>query len=317
MSNGLEFKRATKSQAKLRLAFIGPAGTGKTYSSLKVARHLVGPSGKIAVIDSERGSASKYADSFEFDVLELETHSPEVYVAAITAADAAKYDAIVVDSLSHAWSGKDGALEQVDRHAARDRGNSFGAWRHVTPQHNRLVDSLLGCRAHLFVTLRTKTEYVQEKDERTGKTRVRKIGLAPVQRDGLEYEFDVVGDLDENNTYCVTKTRCSALRQAVIEFPGESLAKTLRGWLTDGTPAVEQPHPIARRIEPTQTAHEDGDALLDSIAAADTLAGLESLVPRLQALSNGSKAEARKLYGERKAALGQRDAREAGAREAP
>ena len=130
------FKKAVKSRSKLRLALIGPSGSGKTYSALAIAAGL---GSNIAVIDTEHGSASKYADLFNFDVLELGSYSPEKYVEALKAAAAAGYDVVVIDSLSHAWMGKDGALEMVDRAAARSKsGNSFGAWREVTPQHNEI-----------------------------------------------------------------------------------------------------------------------------------------------------------------------------------
>lgn len=226
----MEFHKATKHASKLRLAFIGPAGSGKTYSALSVATAL---GGKVAVIDTERGSASKYADVFEFDVMELETFAPDMFVKAIHAAESAGYDIIIVDSLSHAWMGKGGALEMVDDHARRERGNSFGAWRHVTPEHNAMVDALQS-KAHIIVTMRSKTEWVVEEDSK-GKKVPRKIGLAPVQRDGLEYEFDVVGDLDQDNVYVVTKSRCSALAGKAIAKPGEQLAETLKAWL-DGAP---------------------------------------------------------------------------------
>jgi|694.fasta_scaffold50124_3 hypothetical protein len=229
------FAKATKFASKLRLALIGPAGTGKTFSALAIAKHLV-PGGRVAVIDTERGSASKYADLFDFDVLNLDRHSPTDYVAAIRDAEQAGYDVVVIDSLSHAWSGKGGALEMVDQAAKRARTpNSFAAWREVTPLHNEMVDSMVSCNAHLIVTMRAKTEWVQEQDER-GKTRIRKVGLAPVQRDGLEYEFDVVGDLDQEHSLLVTKTRCSSLAGALVSRPGAEFATTLRQWL-QGAPA--------------------------------------------------------------------------------
>lgn len=238
----MSFKKATKSQAKLRLAFVGPSGSGKTYSALRVARSIVGPTGKIAVIDTERGSASKYAGIFDFDVCEPESFSPESYVKLIHEAEN-DYDALIIDSLTHAWSGKDGALEQVDKAAARSRanGNSFAAWREVTPMHNALVDAMLACRCHLFVTMRVKSEYVIEENSQ-GKKVPRKIGLAPIQRDGLEYEFDVVGDMDQDNVLVVSKTRCPELKRAVVKEPGEDFAKVLKDWLTDGAP-VAQPQP--------------------------------------------------------------------------
>lgn len=226
------FKKARKEQAPARLALIGPSGSGKTYSAIKVGAAL---GKKLAVIDSERGSASKYAgDVAEFDVCELESFSPEKYIEAIGAATSAGYDVLVIDSLSHAWSGKDGALEMVDNAAARSRsGNKFAAWREVTPHHNALVDAILRFPGHIIVTMRAKTEWVLEENDR-GKKEPRKIGLAPIQRDGLEYEFDVVADIDLEHRMIVSKTRCSALDGAVISKPGADVAKTIRDWLDDG-----------------------------------------------------------------------------------
>src|SRR5690606_5228856 len=143
-----------------------------------LAKGLAGDGGRIAVIDTENNSAALYADECEFDVLNLDTFSPEVYVEAIKAAEAAGYDVLVIDSLSHAWMGKDGALELVDKAAKRYQGNSFAAWRDVTPLHNQLVDTILQARLHVIATFRAKTEWVLETDPKTGKTQPRKVGLA-------------------------------------------------------------------------------------------------------------------------------------------
>ena len=249
----MQFTKATVHQARLRLALIGPAGSGKTYSALGVATHL---GQRIAVIDTERGSASKYAGLFAFDVLELTSFAPQTYVQAIQTADAAGYDVLVIDSLSHAWMGKDGALEMVDRAGKRSpSGNSFAAWRDVTPHHNAMVDAILACRAHVIATLRAKTEYVQDKDAH-GKTVIRKIGLAPVQRDGLEYEFDVVGDLDQDHTLVVTKSRCPALADTVMSKPGQPLAEALRAWLGQGEAPVVKPVPLDAAAAATVYAAE-------------------------------------------------------------
>lgn len=308
----MKFTKATKSQSRLRMALIGPSGSGKTYSALAIATHLV-PGGRVAVIDTERGSAAKYADRFAFDTLDLETHSPEEYVLAIKAAEEAGYDVLIIDSLSHAWSGKDGALEQVDRAAARSQsGNSFTAWRGVTPKHNKLVDAVVSARCHVIATMRAKTEYAQDKDEK-GRTVVRKIGLAAVQRDGMEYEFDVVGDIDLQNRLVISKTRCSALYESVIEKPGEALAKTLRTWLSDGAPAVE------RRVEPkaevapvtsaTPANDEGGDAAFESylqgLRAAADLASLDKAATGAGRPAKGTDAHAKAtaVYKQRKAEL--------------
>ena len=243
--SAFSFTKATKRQARLRMALIGPSGSGKTYSALAIASAMA-PSGKIAVIDTERGSASKYAGIFAFDVLELDTFAPETYASAIEAAGAAGYDVLIIDSLSHAWFGKDGALEQVDRAAKRSSSqNSFAAWREVTPHHNAMIDAILQCPCHVIVTMRAKTEYVMETNEK-GKSVPRKVGLAPVQRDGLEYEFDVVADMNLENDLIVSKSRCPAMSGQVVNKPGENVAKILMAWLTDGAP---QPQPEPMTLE--------------------------------------------------------------------
>lgn len=238
------FKKATRQQSKLRLALIGVSGSGKTWTALTFAKRL---GKRIAVIDSERGSASLYAgDAADFDVLELESYAPRTYVQAIKAAEQAGYDVIVVDSLSHAWAGKDGALEMVDKAAKRTQAsNTFAAWRDVTPEHNALVEAMLACKAHLIVTMRSKTEYVLQEDNR-GKKVPKKIGMAPVQRDGLEYEFTLVAEMDLDHNFMVSKSRCKPLDGAVIIRPDESVAETLLSWLNEGEVAQEKPAQQAR-----------------------------------------------------------------------
>lgn len=242
MGNGESpFKKATKHEAKLRFALIGPAGAGKTYTALRVAQVLA-QGGTVALVDTERGSASKYAGEFDFDVVELDNFHPQRYIDMIAAAGKAGYSVLIIDSLSHAWMGPGGALQLVDEASKRSKGNSYVAWRDVTPLHNKLVDAIVGSPMHVLVTMRAKMEYVQEKDEKTGKTVVRKVGLQPVQREGLEYEFDVIGDLDQENNLIIGKTRCSALNGAVFYRAGAEVAETLLDWL-QGPPVEAVPEP--------------------------------------------------------------------------
>ena len=237
----ITFKRASKKQSRARIALYGPSGSGKTYTALAIATELAGASGKIAVMDSERGSASKYAGIFDFDCVDdLPEFGPLEYCKVIRAAEDAGYAVLVIDSLSHAWSGKGGALEQVDAASSRNP-NKFAAWRDVTPQHNEMIDTILNCRMHVICTMRSKTEYVQDKDERTGKTTIRKVGLAPVQRDGMEYEFDLCGEMDDSNALTVTKSRCPDLARKRIQQPGAEFAKVIKAWLSDGAPQSEEP----------------------------------------------------------------------------
>lgn len=237
------FKPATKAQSKARIAVIGVAGAGKTFTALQIAKGL---GERIAVIDTEHGSASKYADGrFAFDVVNLEEHHPQKFIDLIADAESA-YDVVIIDSYSHAWMGNEGALELVDAAARRSKaGNSFAAWRDVTPLHNKLVEKIVGAKCHVIVTLRAKMEYVLDKDEKTGKTTPRKVGLAPVQRDSVEYIFDIVGDIDLDHYMAITKSRCTELADKVIAKPGVELGQQIRRWLSDGViasvPAPDEP----------------------------------------------------------------------------
>lgn len=279
----LKFVKATKKQARLRMALTGPSGSGKTYSSLAIAKHL---GARVAVIDTERGSASKYSQEFEFDVLELESFSPAMYVEAILAAEDAGYDVLIIDSLSHAWMGKGGALEQVDKASAKAQGggrNSFFAWREVTPQHNALVDAMLRSRCHIIATMRAKTDYVI--DDVNGKKTPTKIGLAAIQREGMEYEFDVAADLTLKHEFIPSKTRCKQLDGVVIENPGENVASILNAWLTDGEVSEEKPTDEIQRLW-LRLGYNDAQ-LRDWLIKKFNLAKDSSLQGTLDGLSEG------------------------------
>lgn len=225
------FTKATKLKAKLRMALIGVSGGGKTFTSLKIASSI---GNKIAVIDTERGSASKYSDMFNFDVLELESFEPQKYIEAIQAAEKLGYDVIIIDSLSHAWNAKGGILEQHEKATLRQKTqNSYTAWRDVTPLHNELINTIIQSKIHIIATMRAKTEYVQERGE-NGKTSIKKVGLAPIQRDGMEYEFDIVADMDIDNNMIITKTRCFYLSGQIYKKPGDEVSKIINDWLSDG-----------------------------------------------------------------------------------
>lgn len=243
----MAFTPAAKTRSRARVALLGPAGSGKTFTALRLA-HALANGGRIAVIDTERGSASKYAGDanpdggvFAFDCDdELPDFAPAQYTSRIANAVEGGYAVLVIDSLSHAWSAKGGILEFVDKATDRQgKSDKFGSgWRQATPLHNDLVDRIVTAPVHVIVTMRTKMEYIQERDA-NGKTTIRKVGMQPVQREGLEYEFDVILDLDES--FCrVGKTRCSALRGKTFNEPGADLAKPLREWLEAGVdrPAV-------------------------------------------------------------------------------
>lgn len=235
----MQFQKATKKMAKARVALAGPSGAGKTYSAL-IAATVLAQGGQIAVIDTERGSASLYSETFDFDVLELNTYSPKTYTEAIHAAEQAGYAVIVIDSLSHAWEGEGGALDMLDQFAGRS-GNQFSAWKDVTPVHRRMVDAMLQSPCHIVVTMRSKMDYVQEKDEKTGKTVIRKVGMNPIQRAGMEYEFTMVVDLDINHKAVVSKSRCSVMDDKSDYKPSSAFWQPFLDWLNSGEAVTSPP----------------------------------------------------------------------------
>ncbi|MEA3641749.1 MAG: ATP-binding protein [Lamprobacter sp.] len=242
------FVKAQRQQAKLRLAICGPSGSGKTYSALQIARGLA-PEGQIAMIDTERGSGSLYADLTEYDIAPISPpFTPKRYIELIQGAAAAGYKVLIIDSLSHAWCGEGGVLELVDRAAAASRsGNSFMAWREVTPHHNALVDAILGAELHIIATLRTKTAY-DIVDNGKGKKEPIKIGLAPVQRDGLEYEFTLVMDLSvEGHVATATKDR-TRLFDGLHFIPTPETGESLSQWLAGDAEAAAASRETLKRL---------------------------------------------------------------------
>lgn len=249
------FTPATKEAAKARIAFAGPSGSGKTYTALVTARALA-DGGRIAVIDTERESASLYADEFTFDTLNMHTYDPRDLVGALGAAGAAGYAVIVVDSLSHFWMGQGGMLEQVDNAAKRSYGgNSFGGWKEARPMERAMIDALLAYPGHVIVTMRTKTEWVVQENER-GRKEPKKIGTKPEQRDGIEYEFTIVGDLDLEHTLVISKSRARPLADAVIKNPDEKFGETILDWLGNGKPMPTALDYRDAALEPAVTVEE-------------------------------------------------------------
>lgn len=246
----LVIKKATKQEVKLKLMITGPTKAGKSITGLRLIHEISKDPAKRLVIDSERGRIKLYVNEenpdggrFAFDVLELDgDYSADTYMQALQMGVDGGYEVVMIDQISHEWNGKGGILEQVDQ--AKKFGNNknqLSAWADATPKHQQFLDALMTSKVHLVVTARSKMEYVIEKNEKTGKNDVRKVGLAPVQREGIEYEFDVQGDMDESHVMRISGTRCRPLEGKVIPFPGAPLAQTLMRWLADGAkPLSEQ-----------------------------------------------------------------------------
>lgn len=221
------FKKAERKQAKLRLALAGPSGSGKTMSALRMAKGL---GGRIAVIDTEHGSASLYADIADFDVLELHApYSPERYAEAITAAEQAGYSVLIIDSYSHEWTGSGGCLESNEKLAHQKfKGNTWAAWNETTPRHRKLTDKILTSPLHIICTMRSKTETVQGEGKK-----VIKLGMKSEQRDGTDYEFTVVLDITHDGHAAIaSKDRTKLFDQP--EVISEDTGRRLLAWLNDG-----------------------------------------------------------------------------------
>ena len=230
----VQFKRAERKKAKLRLALAGPAGSGKTYGALLVA---FGLGGKIAMIDTENHSGELYSHLGDYDVAVIDPpFVPEKYTEAIREAERLGYDTIIIDSLTHAWAGQGGLLD-VHGHIADKSGNSWTAWRQVTPRHFELVEAMLQSKCHVIATMRSKMDYMQT--EENGKKVVKKVGMNPIQRDGMEYEFTVFMDIDMNHLAQATKDRTSIFDGQVFKITPE-VSKKLLVWLEAGAQAEPQ-----------------------------------------------------------------------------
>lgn len=247
----MEIRKAQRKKSKLRLGLAAPSGAGKTYSALLLA---FGIGGRVGVIDTEHGSADLYEDLGEFDVINIEApYTIQKYRDAISMFERAGYDIIIIDSLSHGWAGDGGLLDKQGKLA--DRGtNSFAAWRTITPEHNGLVEAMLTSPCHIIATMRAKQEYVLETNDK-GKQTPKKVGLAPVQREGMEYEFTVMLDIDMNHIASSSKDRTRLFDGQLFKID-RAHGEALRAWLEHG---VEQ----VQKISATER-----DELLDAMASA-------------------------------------------------
>jgi DNA polymerase III delta prime subunit len=230
------FKKAVKTGQKVKMAIVGPAGSGKTFTALRIAR---GIGGRTAVIDSEHGSSRKYAGEFDFDICELEEpFTVEKYREALREAVSAGYDCVVMDSISHAWAGPGGVRDVVDN-LKSSAGGGIAGWKQGNKLQNSFVEEILAAPTHVLATMRTKMDYSVERDDK-GKTVVRKLGMAPVQRDGMEYEFDLLLEMDEANTGTFKKSRCKGFQGRSYCPPDESVGRGLVEWLSDAEPETQR-----------------------------------------------------------------------------
>jgi hypothetical protein len=276
----MTFIKAERKQHKPKLAFTGPSGSGKTFSALLIAS---GMGKRIAVIDTENGSASLYAGmdkgqlkGLAFDVLELEPpYTIEKYLRAIEAAQAAKYDVLVVDSISHAWAGEGGLLSKKEALDQRG-GNSYTNWAGITKEHEQFKSRILNAEIILICTMRSKQDYVLEINDK-GKQAPKKVGMAPIQRDGMEYEFTTVFDLAMDHNAVASKDR-TAMFDGQIFKPTKKTGEQILAWLAGGKPLeAKKPAPEFPAAQPQTLGPEapvdngDEDPDAEPIATAEQI----------------------------------------------
>lgn len=218
----MQFVKATKKKAKLRLAIEGASGSGKTYSALLLAKGL---GGKIAVLDTEHGSASLYSTLVPFDVLELSPpYEPERYISAIVGAAEAGYQVLILDSITPEWKGPGGCLDIQNK-----LGGRYQDWAKVTPRHDAFIQAILSAPMHIICTCRSKTAYEFNPDNK----KVVKAGTSPEQREGLDYEMTVVFNLNQHHMATADKDRTGLFdgRDTTIS---EETGAALLAWLDSG-----------------------------------------------------------------------------------
>ena len=189
----MKLQTAQKQRVKLRIGLSGASGFGKTYSALLMAYGITSDWSKIAVVDTENGSANLYAELGPYKTLSLNApFAPERYIEAIRMAESASVEVIIIDSITHEWNGKGGCLDQHEK-----LGGRFQDWAKITPRHQAFIDAILSCSAHIITTVRRKVDYALDRD-RNGKTKVIKLGTKELTREGFEYEltasFEIIND---------------------------------------------------------------------------------------------------------------------------
>ncbi len=234
MAEKFIFQKAERTKLKLKIGITGPAGSGKSYSALRLASGLSGPNGKIALVNTEKNRGEIYSTEFDYDMINLSPpFSPERFNATIDAAIEAGYEVLIIDSASHEWMGEGGILDMSNKM----EGNSFANWGKLTPRHDAFIDKITSSDVHIIVCMRGKDEYVLEENDR-GKQVPKKIGLGSRQRDGFEYEFHVAWNLSMEHIATSVKDNSKL-------FDGQSIILTeedgeaLKNWATSGKDIIE------------------------------------------------------------------------------
>lgn len=245
----MQLRKATRTKTKLRIALSGPSGSGKTYSALIMASGMSSWD-KIAVIDTENGSADLYDHLGEYNVLRLEApYTPERFIQAIEECEKSGMEVIIIDSISHEWDGKGGILETHSQMA----GNSYTNWAKLTPRHNRFIEKILSSPAHVIATMRAKQDYVLQ--EKNGKQVPEKVGLKSITRDGVDYEFTLVFDIDIKHNVESSKDRTSLFMDKPQFIISSETGEQLKNWSEKGIDKIPEPMITKEQIKILQTLY--------------------------------------------------------------
>jgi hypothetical protein len=243
------FKKAEKKNVWLKLAVTGTSGSGKTTGALRLARGLLDSiygkdKERIAFIDTENRSASLYADVYDFDVIDLEPpfEDSEKFMVAINEAIKCGYKMLIIDSATHIWQGILDYKSKLD-----ERGNSYTNWKEAGNRFQKVIDAILQGDIHVICCMRSKMEYVIEKNDK-GKQAPIKVGLSPIMRDGIEYEFSAVFDLDLSHNAIASKDRTRLFDGKIFQL-SEEIGEKLGAWSGKPTPLTFNDEQIKKAID--------------------------------------------------------------------
>lgn len=258
LMENLQFRKAARQRAKIKIGLQGSSGSGKSYSSLLLAKGLVGDWSKIAIIDSENNSADLYAHLGDYNVIPISApYTPEKYIQAIQLCITHGMEAIVIDSISHEWE------YLLDVHANMP-GNSFTNWGKITPRHNDFINAILQAPVHVIATIRSKQDYVLS--EKNGKMVPEKVGLKGVTRDGMDYEMTIVLDIDTRHMAKASKDRTNLFTNAPDFQITEDTGRKIRAWCE-----MTSTETLATASDPF------GESIVNQIEACSTLEELYKL----------------------------------------
>jgi hypothetical protein len=292
----MSLRKASRAKSKIRLGLSAVSGGGKTYSAILIAKGLTGDLSKVAIIDTENGSADLYEHLGDYNVLPLlPPYTPERYIAAIKECEKAGMDVIIIDSITHEWNGKGGCLEIADQITqASPSKNSYTAWAKVTPRHQAFIDAMLQSPSHIITTVRRKQDYEMNKDH-NGKVKVEKAGLSEVTREGWEYELTINLQLDTSHTATASKDRTGLFMGKPEFIPSEETGTIIKEWCESGAEPIAQPeigHEWYEGIEACSTQKALVEFYHRNKADVDVNPKLQQLISNRRSTLNGTNIDA-------------------------